>query len=375
VGSLKSYIEGFDVRLGRVNTIAPKLSIIVTNHNYGRYLGDCLESVASQTYPEIECIVVDDNSSDDSIQVIREFIDGARSHLAIKLVSHAETKGQYAAFCTGLEHARGTFIAFLDADDLLLPDFGAEHIRAHLEFAPVAFTSSNQYQIDSDGQVIGGVHPDLLTCNTFRMISTISLRRPFWVWATTSSMMFRRSVLDYVLGDNAEEFRKCADNYLCHFANLIGGSILIPRVLGCYRRHRHNSFSNNPLVGGRLPTGDMRHHPSHDLVASAIGARLLQAREHFIALLGTAGYLSTLGKVVSGRRLRRSLRTLRHAGAVSRSETLKLFLAGAWLSLRSVARRVRSHPGGFIPTDLAVAKRAAKITSYAEYQRHRRDAQ
>lgn len=375
MGSLKSYIEGHDARLGRVNTIAPKLSIIVTNHNYGRYLGDCLESVAGQTYPEIECIVVDDNSSDDSIRVIREFIDSTRSRLAIKLFSHNETKGQYAAFRTGLENARGTFIVFLDADDLLLPDFAAEHIRAHLEFAPVAFTSSNQYQIDSDGQVIGGVHPDLLTRNTFRMISTISLRRPFWVWATTSSMMFRRAVLDYVFWENTEEFPKCADNYLCHFANLIGGSILIPRILGCYRRHQHNNFSKNPLVGGRLPTGDMRHHPSHDLVASAIAARLLQARERFIALLGMAGFLSALAKVISGRRLRRALRTLRHAVGVTRSEIAKFYLASAGHALRSAARWARSRPRGFIPMDLALAKPAAKITSYAEYQRHRRDAQ
>lgn len=372
MGSLKSYIGAFDARLEQLNTSAPKVSIIVTNHNYSGYISDCLESVGRQTYPDIECIVVDDHSSDDSVNQIERFIENDKSPVTFKLITHDFTRGQYAAFRTGMGHVTGAFVAFLDADDLLLPDFVSEHIRVHLTLQPVAFTSSNQYQIDSDGQVIGGVHPDLLTQNTFRAIGTISLHRPFWVWATTSSMMFRRAVLSYVLFDADEAFRKCADNYVSHFCNLLGGSILIPTVLGCYRRHQRNTFSNNPLIGGRLPTGDMRHHPAHKLVLQLIHARLLECREQFISLLGISGFLYLIGTVTPLTMLWRHGRTLR--ADLSSGELRKFYQIFAWLLLRTTIRKVRNYNPGFTVAELPGTKPAAKIASYADYQRHRRDA-
>ncbi len=372
MGSLKSYIEAFDGRLGQLNAVAPKVSIIVTNYNYADYIGDCLASVSLQNYPEIECIVVDDHSSDASTDEIRRFIDSDKSAVSFKLICHEVTRGQYAAFRTGMAHAGGAFISFLDADDLLLPDFVSEHVRVHLTLPPVAFTSSNQYQIDSTGQVIGGVHPDLLTQNRYRMIGTVSLHQSFWVWATTSSMMFRRAVLGYVLGDADEAFRKCADNYVAHFCNLLGGSVLMPTVLGCYRRHQRNTFSNNPLIGGRLPTGDMRHHPAHRQALDAIRARLLECREQFFSLLGPVGYLHTLSRVTPMADLWRHRQKLSNGIGIGNAGTF--YSMFALILLRTIARRFRNRPPAFAVADLEGSKRAAKVTSYADYQRHRRDA-
>jgi glycosyltransferase involved in cell wall biosynthesis len=375
VGSLKSYIDDFDARLGRINTVAPKVSVIVTNYNYANYIGDCLNSVSQQSYPDLECIVVDDRSNDESVERIRRFLDNDKSAVSFRLVNHDTTRGQYSAFRTGIKHATGAFIAFLDADDLLLPDFIGEHVRVHLTHPPVAFTSSNQYQIDSTGQVIGGVHPDLLTQHSYRMIGTVSLHRPFWVWATTSSMVFRRAVLDYVLAELDDAFRKCADNYVAHFCNLLGGSILVPLVLGCYRRHENNSFSKNPLIGGRLPTGDMRHHPAHDVVLKSIRRRLLDCPEQFIALLGRSGFLHTLSKVTPVADLWRHGEALRDSAVIGLTQLGNFYSIWGLLYLRWAVRHVRNRHPGFTAVDLEGSKRAAaKVTNYADYQRHRRDA-
>jgi hypothetical protein len=206
------------------------------------------------------------------------------------------------------------------------------------------------------------------------MIGTISLHQPFWVWATTSSMVFRRAVLDYVVAEAGDAFRKCADNYLAHFSNLLGGSILMPTVLGCYRRHQRNTFSKNPLVGGRLPTGDMRHHPTHDVVLGSIRRRLLDCPDQFIALLGMSGYLHILSKVTPAADLWREGHALRDRAGIGLSQLGNLYSVCASLYLRRAVRYARNRHPAFTAVDLEGSKRAAKVTSYADYQRHRRDA-
>jgi glycosyltransferase involved in cell wall biosynthesis len=374
VGSVKSYIEALDSRLSQINTVSPKVSIIVTNYNYADYIQDCLHSVSLQTYPDIECIIVDDCSSDDSVERIERFIQGDTSQVKFTLISHESTRGQYAAFRAGVQQSAGVFVSFLDADDLLLPDFVSEHVRVHLSCPPVAFTSSNQYQIDSKGQVIGGVHPDLETQNTYRSVATISLRRSFWVWATTSSMMFRRTVLDYALSSADDAFKKCADNYVCHFADLLGGSILIPSVLGCYRRHHRNTFSNNPFIGGRLPTGDMRNHPAHASVLHHIRSRLFEAHQQFVALFGLDGFFFVLAKVTPLAQLWRTRRSIRRITAVGFRQSIKFCVIFGWLNLRSLVRALRGRRSSYTMHDLEGVKRVASVASYTDYQRHRRDA-
>jgi len=374
VGSVKSYVEALDSRLGQINTVSPKVSIIVTNYNYADYIQDCLQSVSLQTYPDVECIIIDDCSSDDSVERIERFIRNDTSPIRFTLIRHESTLGQYAAFRTGVQQAAGSFVSFLDADDLLLPDFVSEHVRVHLSCPPVAFTSSNQYQIESRGQVIGGVHPDLETQNTYRSVGTISLRRSFWVWATTSSMMFRRTVLDYILGSADDAFKKCADNYVCHFADLLGGSILIPGVLGCYRRHQRNTFSNNPLIGGRLPTGDMRHHPAHDSLLRHIRSRLFECNQQFVALLGLDGFFHLLVKVTPLAQLWGTRRSIRRVAGVDFRESIKFCVIFGWLNLRTLVRVLRGRRSSYTMHDIEGVKRGANVASYTDYQRHRRDA-
>ena len=374
MGSVKGYVEALDSRLGQINTVSPKVSIIVTNYNYADYIQDCLQSVSLQTYPHVECIIIDDCSSDDSVERIERFIRSDTSPIRFTLIRHESTRGQYAAFRTGVQQAAGAFVSFLDADDLLLPDFVNEHVRVHLSCPPVAFTSSNQYQIESRGQVIAGVHPDLETQNTYRSVGTISLRRSFWVWATTSSMMFRRTVLDYILGSADDAFKKCADNYVCHFADLLGGSILIPGVLGCYRRHQRNTFSNNPLIGGRLPTGDMRHHPAHDSLLRHIRSRLFERNQQFVALLGLDGFFHLLVKVTPLAQLWGTRRSIRRVAGVDFRESIKFCVIFGWLNLRTLVRVLRGRRSSYTMHDIEGVKRGANVASYTDYQRHRRDA-
>lgn len=96
----------------------PLISVIVPCYNYGRFVGETLDSVLAQTYPHWECIVVDDGSTDNSAAVVGAYV--AKYGGQIRYV-YQPNQGLPAARNTGIAHAQGVYIQLLDADDLLLP--------------------------------------------------------------------------------------------------------------------------------------------------------------------------------------------------------------------------------------------------------------
>jgi glycosyltransferase involved in cell wall biosynthesis len=95
--------------------VAPKISVIVTNFNYGRYLFECVESIRNQTFKNFELIIVDDASTDGS--------QGLVGHLADKSVTFKKNQGTRVASNTGVRLASGTYCVFVNADDRLDPEF------------------------------------------------------------------------------------------------------------------------------------------------------------------------------------------------------------------------------------------------------------
>jgi len=267
----------------------PLVTVVVTNYNYSKYVVSCLESVKRQTYPNYKCIVIDDCSIDDSIEKIKDFLNNESLGQKFSLIRHKENRGQMAAFKTGLEAAEGAFIVFVDADDILFHDFLETHIKYHLNSdIPVAFTSSNQLQIDENSQIIYCNHPQLDTHHKPKYIDYSAKFFGPWIWATTSSMMFRKSVLKVIMPADTNALKICADAYIAKFANLLSGSVLIPTVHGCYRRHENNYFSNNPFIGGVHPTGDSKMHPEYKVIRNMIISHIAAKKEEFTALLTEA---------------------------------------------------------------------------------------
>ncbi len=95
----------------------PKVSIIIPNYNYGRYIGETLQSILRQSFKDYEVIVVDDGSTDNSAQEVERF----RGDFGGKLrYFYQKNQGVATARNHGISQARGQFIAFIDADDLWL---------------------------------------------------------------------------------------------------------------------------------------------------------------------------------------------------------------------------------------------------------------
>ncbi|HEY9813254.1 MAG TPA: glycosyltransferase, partial [Candidatus Sericytochromatia bacterium] len=97
----------------------PLVSILINNYNYGRFLCEAIDSALKQTYSNIELIVVDDGSSDNSHDIIKSYGDKVIPILK-------ENGGQASAFNAGFAASQGEIICFLDSDDIFLPEKVAE---------------------------------------------------------------------------------------------------------------------------------------------------------------------------------------------------------------------------------------------------------
>ena len=90
----------------------PRISVVVPSYNYGRYLEYCLESILSQGYPDLELIVLDGGSTDNTVEILKRY----QRHIAYWR-SHPDA-GNYAAIEEGLNRSSGGIMTWLNADDM-----------------------------------------------------------------------------------------------------------------------------------------------------------------------------------------------------------------------------------------------------------------
>jgi len=94
-----------------------RISVVIPSYNHEKFIAEAIQSVLDQTYQNFEIIIVDDGSTDGSIEQIRTFSDPR-----IKLILHKKNRGAAVAMRTALERAKGEYIAVLSSDDMFLPD-------------------------------------------------------------------------------------------------------------------------------------------------------------------------------------------------------------------------------------------------------------
>jgi len=115
-----------------------KVSIIIPVYNVEKYIEACLNSVFSQSYKNIECVIVNDVTPDGSMNVVKSLLDGYKGDITFKVIDHEQNSGLSAARNTGIENSTGDYLFFLDSDDTLPHDAISELIkpisRYHYDF-------------------------------------------------------------------------------------------------------------------------------------------------------------------------------------------------------------------------------------------------
>lgn len=99
-----------------------KVSIIIPVYQVSAYIERCIRSVLNQTYKEIECIIVNDATQDDSIEKCQQLIENYRGEIRFKIVNHNANRGLSAARNTGIDAASESYIFYLDGDDEISSD-------------------------------------------------------------------------------------------------------------------------------------------------------------------------------------------------------------------------------------------------------------
>jgi glycosyltransferase involved in cell wall biosynthesis len=132
----------------------PLVSVIIPCFNYGQFVGEAIQSVLNQTYPDLEVIVVDDGSTDTTRDVVYSFRDPRIRYV------YQENAGENVARNTGIQQARGEFIAFLDADDLWLPQKLEKQLRLFEEDPEVGLAYCLFSYFDSESGNVVGFHKE-----------------------------------------------------------------------------------------------------------------------------------------------------------------------------------------------------------------------
>jgi len=126
----------------------PLVSVIMPAYNASAYIAEAIESVLIQNYRNFELIVIDDGSTDDTKDIICSFGDDKIKYFC---TDHA---GPAHARNAGVERSQGSFIFFLDADDMVTPDFIARHLRHFENFPDADLVYCDDCLIDAHGKVI-----------------------------------------------------------------------------------------------------------------------------------------------------------------------------------------------------------------------------
>lgn len=111
--------------MNKIENPEPLISIIVPAYNVEKYIGKCLESIICQTYKKIEVLVINDGSPDQSGRIADDF---SRRDSRLRVI-HTDNRGVSTARNLGIDESKGNFIAFVDGDDWLSPDFVEYMIR------------------------------------------------------------------------------------------------------------------------------------------------------------------------------------------------------------------------------------------------------
>jgi glycosyltransferase involved in cell wall biosynthesis len=209
--------------------MTPTISIIMPVLNGERYMAEAIDSIRRQTCTDYELLVMDDGSTDRT----GEIVQGFAGTMNVRHVRHEKNRGITPTINDGLRRATGTFIAFLDHDDLWLPDFLETQLAYLREHPDVGMVHSDFQTIDGEGKVLE--HSVAQERNRTRPSGFVFRHLFMQSMICGNTVLIRKSCFDHVgLWD---ERLRWADYHMWLRISRHYKIDYVPKVLTAYRQH------------------------------------------------------------------------------------------------------------------------------------------
>lgn len=218
---------------------APSVSIIINNFNYGRYLGEAIASALDQEYKAFEVIVVDDGSTDNSLEVVASYGD------RISLVQK-KNGGQASAFNAGFAASSGEVICFLDSDDRFLSN-KVSHVVDMFNLNPDIGWCFDKPKWFGTSTEEGSPETSVCKFGKVDAREMLSQGDSPYVPSATSGLSFRRETLERILP--MPDVIRENDNYIKIAALSIATGWLSSETVSMQRIHGGNAYTN--LASGK----------------------------------------------------------------------------------------------------------------------------
>ncbi|TRX57940.1 glycosyltransferase family 2 protein [Thalassomonas sp. M1454] len=212
-----------------------KVSILMPVYNREAFVEYAIESVLKQTYLNIELIIINDGSTDNTVEIIERY--QANYPKLIKVI-HQENQGQSIARNNGINNATGEYIAFLDSDDIYQPNIIETLLSLYKQNPEAAFVYSGYKEIDISGEVIKSVYPNQESND--EIYSNLWLSQ-LNIWAGT--MMTTTDNLKQI-GGFSTSLRGAENHELRLNLSKLGPIYFSKLLLSNYRKHPDNSIRN-----------------------------------------------------------------------------------------------------------------------------------
>ncbi len=204
---------------------SPKVDIIIPAYNQGHYLKECVESALAQTWENIEVIIVDDGSTDNTAEVGQSFDDPRVTYI------YQDNKGLSGARNTGLENSTGEFVSFLDSDDLFLPTKLSKLMGLFADNPELGLCAGDSILIGEDGEPIGKTYGDGMPNRPEEWLNGNRIH--------VGSVLVKKEWLDKV-DPFDENLRACEDWDMWLRLAIMGCQMKwLPETVSKYRVHSH----------------------------------------------------------------------------------------------------------------------------------------
>lgn len=230
-------------------SLEPKVSVLIANYNYGRFLGQAIASALQQTYRNLEVIVCDDGSTDDSVQTACGF---CRHDARVSLITKSNG-GQASALNQAFARSSGELICFLDSDDTFWPKKVERMVEAHRAKQDAGFGVHRIRRVNARGRPrgvwpLGAALPHGWNGGQLLQNGGVLACMP-----PTSGLSLHRTIAERLFPlPEPQPLGSIADQVITRLAPLLTCVVCLHETLADYRLHNSNNYARQKVCADSI---------------------------------------------------------------------------------------------------------------------------